>query len=232
VFWTPLIIRGLLTGEVLTSKAAAGDNRSIKGSLPAVGLSTIPFAVGVFCVWAAAWHAQKTKELVLHAAIPLMIGGVVMACFPLLANASPIAGFVGLIVAVALPLSANATISAIMAAINRGPQEVVALPCFDVIMNLGAIIGAPVVGLIIQKTTTGFKWATVSIGCLVVVAAFMLLALAVWVAHGPLAAQLFLRRRQRFKVVAFDEDGHENNGVQMGAPAAVIKAVSAGDGRV
>jgi hypothetical protein len=68
-------------------------------------------------------------------------------------------------------------------------------------MHVGAVVGAPLAGLIIQKTTTGFLWVTAAMGVLLCVAALMVMALGVWVAHTDSAEKVFLRRRENWKVV-------------------------------
>jgi predicted MFS family arabinose efflux permease len=194
------MIQGLLTGKVLTASAAAGA--SAKGSLAAVGLSTIPYVVAGITVVLASAHAQRRRELFLHAAVPLMLSGVITALFPLLAAAHPAVGFIGLVATLACGLAANPAISSILALLHKGPHEVVALPLFDAIVNVGAVIGAPIAGLIVQKTTTGFTIVAVLMGCLICVAASIVLILGAWVAHGPFAEALHLRPRRRFRVVA------------------------------
>jgi MFS family permease len=193
VYWTPLIIKGLITNSALSSGAAAGG--TARSSLAAVGLSTIPFAVGAAAVILAAAHAQRRQELFLHAAVPLAVSGVITTLFPLMAQASPILGFVSLIITLACALAANPSVSSIIALLHKGPHEVVALPIFDGVMNLGAIVGSPLTGAIIQKTERGFFWVTVVMGLVICLSTCLLLVLGAWVAHGPLAERLFLKPR-------------------------------------
>lgn len=210
VFWAPLIVQGLLTGTALTRDAAKGA--SARGSLPAVGLSTVPYVVGAVTVLLAAAHAQRRRELFLHGAAPLFIGGVITACFPLLARLHPAAGFVALCATLACSLAANPSVTSILSLMNKGPQQSAALPVFDSFMHVGAVIGSPAAGAIVQRTGGGFTFVTVLMGALICAAAILIVVLGVWVAHGPRAEQVLLRRRRRGRVVDDGDDGGDCNG--------------------
>jgi predicted MFS family arabinose efflux permease len=213
------MIQGLLNGKVLTASAAAGS--SAKGSLPAVGLSTIPYAVAGLTVVLASAHAQRRRELFLHGALPLLASGIIIALFPVLAAAHPVAGFVGLVATLSFGLAANPSISSILALLHKGPHEVVALPLFDTIVNVGAVIGAPLAGVIVQKTTTGFTIVAVLMGCLICVAALLVLALGAWVAHGPMAEALHLRPRRCGRMVASGAGAAATAAEGTGAPVVI-----------
>ncbi|KAI8466364.1 MAG: major facilitator superfamily domain-containing protein [Monoraphidium minutum] len=204
VYWTPLIINSLLKGSTLSRSAAAGG--SARSSLPAVGLSTLPMAVAAVTCFLNAAHAQRRREVFLHAALPLAAAGVITVCFPFMAEASPVLGFISLVLTLACALAANPAITSINALIHKGPEETIALPMLDTFLNLGAVVGAPITGAIIQKTSRGFFWVTIVMGILILilvmgililVAASLLLILRAWVARGPLAQQLYLTPKGR-----------------------------------
>lgn len=199
VFWAPLIVQSLITGRALGPEAAKGS--SARGSLPAVGLSTVPYAVGAVTVLLAAAHAQRKKELFAHGAVPLFAGGVLTALFPVLTRAHPAVGFVALCATLACSLAANPSVTSILTLMNKGPQQSVAMPVYDSIMHLGAILGSPVAGVIVQRSGGGFTWVTIVMGILIMVAAALVAVLGVWVAHTDKAEQVLLRRRRRGRVV-------------------------------
>ncbi|GBF88149.1 tartrate transporter [Raphidocelis subcapitata] len=223
IYWSPVIIMSLLQGSALTPQAAAGS--SAKGSLPAVGLSTVPAVVAAVSCVATAAHAQRSKELFMHASLPLLGAGVVTSFFPLLTRAHPAAGFVALVLTLALALAANPSISSILALLYKGPAEVVALPLFDAVLTAGAVIGAPLSGLIVQRSSSGFTWVTVMMGLLICTSSALLGVLAVWVAHGEQAEDLMLRPRRRFRLVS--QSGSGGGGDGGGAAESVPKAAAA-----
>jgi len=151
--YTPIIISNLLDGKALSndmSVAEQGHGGGHKSLLP-VALAVVPYTLASVLSYAVAHSAQKRNEHFFHISACLLLGGTILALFPVMTHASVAGGFVSLTLSLALGAAANGPATALVACLCKGPEQVVALPVFSSFAVLGGVAGPLMAGALMNK---------------------------------------------------------------------------------
>ncbi|KAJ9527022.1 hypothetical protein QJQ45_025269 [Haematococcus lacustris] len=129
--------------------------------------ATITLIPGCACV-------QREGERILHVGLPFLLCGLAFMTFPLLAAASPVAGFLCVSAGIMGVYSGSAPSLALLNELAAGPGLVVALPLYNAVGNLGGFIGPYVVGLLLASTHS-FAYPTLLMGASLACAGLLML---------------------------------------------------------
>ena len=193
VFWVPLIISSVLTGEAGAGGHACSDAGAAAGAggppaapAPALRLeqspaaavallAAVPFAAAAGAMLWNSARAEAANERHLHAGLPILCAGVALGLVPtLLARVGAAPAFLALVVAVASAWSFHGPFFSWPAVFLQGPEAAAA---FAFINSLGAVGGfcGPVLIGVLSETEAGFGLAMHALAAVLLLAGAALL---------------------------------------------------------
>ncbi|KAL6757387.1 major facilitator superfamily domain-containing protein [Haematococcus lacustris] len=149
---------------------AEGHDAGVRAAL----LTSVPFAAAAAMSFWVAHRSQREGERILHVGLPFLLCGLAFMTFPLLAAASPVAGFLCVSAGIMGVYSGSAPSLALLNELAAGPGLVVALPLYNAVGNLGGFIGPYVVGLLLASTHS-FAYPTLLMGASLACAGLLML---------------------------------------------------------
>ncbi|KAJ9526700.1 hypothetical protein QJQ45_017542 [Haematococcus lacustris] len=149
---------------------AEGHDAGVRAAL----LTSVPFAAAAAMSFWVAHRSQREGERIMHVGLPFLLCGLAFMTFPLLAAASPVAGFLCVSAGIMGVYSGSAPSLALLNELAAGPGLVVALPLYNAVGNLGGFIGPYVVGLLLASTHS-FAYPTLLMGASLACAGLLML---------------------------------------------------------
>ncbi|GMH40980.1 hypothetical protein BSKO_08890 [Bryopsis sp. KO-2023] len=156
LFWTPLWIHAMLSGNGLTitgskhSSCGAANSSSHQDALVA-GLTSIPFTCTAITSIFLAWHSEKKQERKFHIGIAYITAAVVFVFLPIASEMGIIFGFVMLTVM----LSACHGVSGILVSLGSSyltPEtRAIGLALLNSLGHLGGYFGSELMGIMVEQ---------------------------------------------------------------------------------
>ena len=97
----PIIIKNMLAGTAAQGSTSTGGNSAVN-TRNAMLLSAIPYAMAAVAMTLTTWHSDRVGERTLHIGMTAMVGSVFWLCFGPMYHQSFTAGFVSLVITLAL----------------------------------------------------------------------------------------------------------------------------------
>jgi len=171
IYWSPLIIAGLVTGgggggepagATLTVAESAGRRALLSAAAPppVVGagapiialLSAAPFGVAAASMWATAARARATGEKTRLIAYPFALGALCLLTLALTVDASPAAAFGALLATAACVWAPAGVLSSLPAGFLAGPAAAAGVALINSLGNVGGAAGPVLVGALKART--------------------------------------------------------------------------------
>ncbi|KAI8465365.1 MAG: major facilitator superfamily domain-containing protein [Monoraphidium minutum] len=177
--WIAIIIKNMLAGTALQNSTSTGGASSVN-TLHATLLSAIPYCGAALAMWLAAWSSHRCQERCLHAGVPWLFGGLLLAFFAPLYQRSFGAGFAVIVIALTCAYSSQSVVFARVTESLDTKHAGVGVSIFNAVgAAIGGSIGPYAVGAFVQRTGT-FVSAMIFMGMFLFAAGTMMTGLGIY----------------------------------------------------
>ncbi|KAL6779860.1 hypothetical protein ACKKBG_A14040 [Auxenochlorella protothecoides x Auxenochlorella symbiontica] len=180
MFWAPLLISDMFNaGSAAAPKeegaSCGGGHHAVASTSTVALLTTMPYVAASLGSLANARHAEVRNERRLHAAVPLVAGGVLLAAtLPVQRTLGPAAGFACLVMAAGTVWSFHGPFFTWPAVFLKGSAGAAAFALINSVGSMGGFAGPYLIGTLSQRLG-GYGAPMALLGALLVISGIALL---------------------------------------------------------